>query len=77
MVHPEYRQQGIAFQLLCTAEAQAKSLGLKLLVLDTRQGDVSEKLYLKYGFQPAGTIPQFALSHTGKLAATALFYKLI
>ena len=77
MVHPDARQQGIAYKLLELAEQQAKALGLKLLILDTRSGDVSEKLYLKYGFQHVGVVPQFALSHTGERNATSIFYKLV
>ena len=77
MVDPEFRQRGIAYQLLELAEQQAKHLGLRLLILDTRTGDVSEKLYLKFGFEKVGCIPQFALSHNGNLDATTLFYKLL
>ena len=77
MVHPDARQQGTAYKLLELAEQQAKTLGLKLLVLDTRSGDVSEQLYIKFGFKPAGQIPKFAMSATGQLDATSLFYKLL
>ncbi|UIJ76785.1 hypothetical protein [Acinetobacter sp. SH20PTE14] len=48
-------------------------MNLKLLVLDTRTGDVSEKLYEKFNFIKAGIIPQFALSHTGTIDSTTLF----
>ena len=77
MVHPDFRQQGIAMQLLILAEQKARELNLKLLLLDTRTGDVSEQLYIKSGFERAGHIPQFALSHNGVLNATTLFYKLL
>ena len=77
MVHPDFRQQGIAMKLLTLAEQKAQQLNLKLLVLDTRTGDVSEQLYLKFGFQSAGKIPLFALSHNGVLNATTLFYKMM
>jgi acetyltransferase len=77
MVHPKARQQGIAFTLLELVEQYAKQIGLSLLVLDTRTGDVSEQLYRKFGFEYAGLIPKFALSHTGSLEATTLFYKIL
>ncbi|PWF33327.1 GNAT family N-acetyltransferase, partial [Yersinia pestis] len=56
MVHPKARQQGIAFTLLELVEQYAKQIGLSLLVLDTRTGDVSEQLYRKFGFEYAGLI---------------------
>jgi acetyltransferase len=77
MVHPDFRQKGIAMQLLILAEQKARELNLQLLVLDTRTGDVSEQLYIKSGFERVGHIPQFALSHNGVLNATTLFYKLL
>lgn len=77
MVHPDFRQQGIAMQLLILAEQKARALNLKLLLLNTRTGDVSEQLYIKSGFERVGHIPQFALSHNGVLNATTLFYKLL
>ena len=77
MVHPKVRQRVIAHQLLTLAEDKTKHLNLKLLVLDTRTGDVSEKLYEKFNFIKAGIIPQFALSHTGTIDSTTLFYKLL
>ena len=77
MLHQKVRQQGIAHQLLTLAEDKAKHLNLKLLVLDTRTGDASEKLYEKFNFIKAGIIPQFALSNTGTIDSTTLFYKLL
>lgn len=75
MVHPEFRQKGIALALLEQAEQHAKQLNLKLIVLDTRTVDVSEQLYLKCGFQQAGHIPDFAMNNDGSLDSTTLFYK--
>ncbi|MBV7434428.1 GNAT family N-acetyltransferase [Cardiobacteriaceae bacterium TAE3-ERU3] len=77
MVSPAARRCGIALNLLETVESFALTLNLKLLVLDTREGDVSEQLYQKHGFIKAGVIPKFALSASGDLAGTSIYYKLI
>ncbi|BEV72913.1 GNAT family N-acetyltransferase [Paludibacterium sp. THUN1379] len=75
MVKTDCRSTGIGTQLMAAAEAQARALGLRLLVLDTRQGDVSEALYAKCGFTRAGVIPGFALSSNGQYNGTAIYYK--
>lgn len=77
MVHREARQQGLGRALMEAAEAEARRLGRTTLVLDTRQGDPSERLYRKMGWQPAGTIPRYARSADGTLHATAFYYKLL
>ncbi|WP_068716458.1 GNAT family N-acetyltransferase [Vibrio tritonius] len=77
MVSPTARRRGIASSLLDQAESLALNLGLKLLVLDTRENDVSEALYQKHAFVKVGVIPQFALSSQGDLAGTSIYYKLI
>lgn len=77
MVMSSYRKQGIATLLLKTLETCAIDLNVQLLILDTRLGDVSEQLYLKQGFTPAGVIPHFALSSDGQYSATAIYYKII
>src|ERR671922_279987 len=47
------------------------------LVLDTREGDPSEALYVSAGWVKAGVIPRFAESAGGRLDETALYYKLL
>ena len=56
-------------------EGEARSLGLQLLVLDTRQGDTAESLYRKLGWREAGVVPGYARSADGSLHATVFFYK--
>ncbi|WP_234977312.1 GNAT family N-acetyltransferase [Ferrimonas marina] len=75
MVHRDARGQGIAGRLLERLEREASTAGLSLLVLDTREGDTAQRLYLKLGYQQAGRIPAFALSAEGNLDATIYFYK--
>lgn len=76
MVHPSHRQRGIGKGLLNAAFAAARGGGKTLLTLDTRTGDVSEKLYVAVGFERAGEIPDFALDPDGRaLHATTLMYK--
>ncbi|MBF9000361.1 GNAT family N-acetyltransferase [Vibrio nitrifigilis] len=77
MVHTTMRGKGIAKQLLASLETYAKEIGLRLLVLDTRLGDVASLLYCKVGYIEAGQIPEFAKSSDGELAATVYFYKLL
>ncbi|ACS98921.1 GNAT family N-acetyltransferase [Paenibacillus sp. JDR-2] len=75
MTHPEYRRKGIARQLMLEAEAAALGKNRSLLVLDTREGDPSNLLYMSLGYQLAGRIPNFARSADGSLAATMMYYK--
>jgi acetyltransferase len=77
LVHTSARRRGIARQLLQALEAQARQLGRSTLVLDTREGDVSEQLYQSMDYQRAGRIPEYAYSADGSLHATVLYYKLL
>lgn len=77
MVHSSWRNQGIGKALLSAIEQEARQAGRSTLVLDTREGDPSERLYLKAGYIRAGTIPEYARSTDGKLHATTLMYKLL
>src|SRR5690242_19525443 len=53
MVHTSFRQQGVAQALMKAIEQEATAAKRSTLVLDTREGDVSEKLYTKLGYQRA------------------------
>ena len=75
MVHTEARGQGLSKLPMTHLEQQARALGLQLLVLDTRLGDIASTLYRKMGFQEAGEIPDFTQNANGDLEATVLFYK--
>lgn len=75
MVLTSARKQGIATLLMNELEKFAREKDLRLLVLDTREGDVSELLYSKIGFVRVGVIPNFALSSNGSYDDTAIYYK--
>jgi ribosomal protein S18 acetylase RimI-like enzyme len=75
MVLISARKQGIATFLMNELEIFSREKGLRLLVLDTRESDVSELLYSKIGFVRVGVIPNFALSSTGNYDGTAIYYK--
>lgn len=75
LVHPTARRQGVAAALLRRAEALARDLGRRLLVLDTSQGDTAERLYAKLGWQSCGIIPDYALNGDGSSHATHVMYR--
>ena len=60
---------------MAAVEEEALRQGLSLLVLDTRQGDVAERLYRRLGWQEAGVVPRYARGADGDLHATVFFYK--
>lgn len=71
------QQQGLGRALMLAIEAAARESERSLLVLDTRQGDVSERLYRSLNYSVAGVVPQYARSADGKLDACVFFYKLL
>ncbi|UXH46120.1 GNAT family N-acetyltransferase [Rossellomorea vietnamensis] len=75
MVHPQFRQKGIAKKLMQTAEKRAKEEGRTLLILDTVEGAPSNHLYTSLGFVKGGRIPDYATSPYGELEATIIYYK--
>lgn len=77
LVHTASRRRGIGRSLMQELETAARALGRTTLVLDTRAGDPSERLYLSMGYTRAGVIPEYARSTDGQLHTTAFFYKLL
>ncbi|MGG3507557.1 GNAT family N-acetyltransferase [Paenibacillus lautus] len=77
MVDPASRRGGIGRALMQHLEPKAKQEGRTLLVLDTREGDPSNKLYQSLGYIQAGVIPDYAISSNGQLDGTVLYYKRI
>jgi acetyltransferase len=75
MVHPRSRGRGLARQLMAVAEQTARDLGRRLLVLDTVEGGVADRLYRRLGWTEAGRIPDFALKSGGGSEATVVFWK--
>jgi len=69
------RGQGIGTALMQTAEAQAVAHGRTLLVLDTAEDGGAAPFYEARGYTCAGAIPDYALTPSGKLTATLLYWK--
>jgi ribosomal protein S18 acetylase RimI-like enzyme len=76
MTDPDYRRKGIGRKLMQTAEQRAIQEERSLLVLDTREGDLSNLLYRSLHYVQAGIIPHYARSASGELDATVMYYKL-
>jgi ribosomal protein S18 acetylase RimI-like enzyme len=77
LVHTGFRQRGIARALMNAVEESARAVERTLLVLDTEQGSIAEKLYERCGYTRAGVIPVYARSADGSLISTVVFYKLL
>lgn len=77
IVHTGFRNRGIARALMGAVEESAREEGRTLLVLDTEQGSIAERLYERCGYTRAGVIPQYALSADYSLISTVVFYKLL
>ena len=74
LVHRRSRRQGAGAALMRAAEAAARDAGKTLLVLDTGD-DTAARLYARLGWQPAGTIPRYALLPGGGECATTFYYR--
>ncbi len=77
LVHTSARRQGIGEMLMRAIEVESRNAHRTTLVLDTRAGDPSEKLYAKLGYVKAGEIPQYAQSADGALDPSAFYFKLL
>ncbi|MEM1506106.1 GNAT family N-acetyltransferase [Domibacillus sp. 8LH] len=77
MVHPDFRQNGIGRLLMQKAEERASQENRSLLVLDTREGDPSNKLYQSLGYAEAGKIPRYVKSAGGSFDTTVIYFKFI
>lgn len=75
IVHRDYRRQGIGTLLIRAAEAKAREMGLTLITFDAVAHGAVEGFYRKLGYACAGHIPGYALSPSGFLDDTAIFYK--
>jgi len=75
MVHTSARGRGLGTAILMAVEDEAISRGRHLLILDSRAGDPAGKLYDKLGYIRAGVIPGYAQSSSGRLHATAIYYR--
>jgi len=77
MVLTAARQRGIGRALMLALEDTARRQGRTTLVLDTREGDPSERLYQSAGWQLVGVVPRYARSAGGRLDGSAFYWKLL
>jgi GNAT superfamily N-acetyltransferase len=76
LVHPDRQGAGIGRHLMDAIEASARVRGRTLLHLDTDQFDGSNAFYMRCGWTPVGTIPNWARSSKdGTLHGTTFYYK--
>jgi ribosomal protein S18 acetylase RimI-like enzyme len=76
LVHPDFRNRGVARALMTELESVARSEGRTLLTLDTRTGDKAEPLYRSLGYVLAGVIPDYARDPSSPvLEPTSFMYK--
>ncbi|HEX8024984.1 MAG TPA: GNAT family N-acetyltransferase [Candidatus Limnocylindrales bacterium] len=75
LVHSGARRRGIARALMAELERVAREDGRWLVVLDTETGTGADATYRALGWQPVGTIPDYALRTDGVPGAATFFYK--
>jgi GNAT superfamily N-acetyltransferase len=75
LVHRRGRRQGIAEKLLAVLDEEATKEGRNVLVLDAVTGGDAERLYMRTGWQVAGSVPKYALMPNGGYCATTFMYK--
>ncbi|MDB4886664.1 MAG: hypothetical protein JWN79_2102 [Gemmatimonadetes bacterium] len=74
MVLPSARRQGAGRALMLALQAAAQQAERTLLTLDTREGDVSARLYESLGWQLVGPVPEYVGEVDGTFSATLIFY---
>jgi acetyltransferase len=77
MVDTDYRRRGVGEALMRALEQHAIAVKRSLLFLDTREGDPSEQLYAKLGYQRVGAIPNYVRNPDGAFAATVIYCKIL
>ena len=71
----EMRGEGIGARLMREVEVLAAQRGHRLLLLDTRADSAAEHLYRKLGWQPFGTVLDYAVDPDGTPAGCVFFFK--
>jgi len=75
LVHSGARRRGIARALMTELERVARADGRWLLVLDTETGSDADATYRALGWNPVGTIPDYALRTDGLPGPATFFSK--
>lgn len=73
IVHSAHRGKGVGSALMDVLERRARVIGIELLVLDTRPGEVVELLYRSRGYIGTGLIPGWMKS-AGEVYRDIIFY---
>ncbi len=58
VVHPDVQRQGIARQLVEESKAYARDMGIEILEISCRGGEVAETVYRHLGFIEWGRLPR-------------------
>lgn len=74
LVHRRARRRGIGEALMRAAEAEARTAGRTLLVLDTASSE-ADRLYSRLGWELVGAVPDYALLPGGGLCDTRFYYR--
>ena len=78
LVHPDFRNRGIAKLLMVALEQKATDMDKRLLTLDTKTGDPAEQIYTAMGYETAGSIPGYCRAPEGdRDDATTYMYKVL
>lgn len=64
-VDPAHRRRGLAVNLLERLTVDSKARGAQRLLLEMRQGNPAETLYLAHGFTPIGLRPNYYRTPSG------------
>lgn len=64
-VAPAFRRRGIGERLLQRFAADARARGSTRLLLEMRRGNPAETLYMRHGFTPVGTRPNYYRTVSG------------
>ena len=75
LVHTAHRRHGLGAALMTAAEVVACELGRTLLVLDTRTGDPSCRLYERLGYAVTGVVPGYAANSAGGLDDCTFYHR--
>lgn len=76
LVHRSARRRGLGAALIQAAEAEARRIGRRLLVLDTEAGSNGDRLYQRLGWTRFGIVPAYAMTADNtRLADCAFYYK--
>ena len=72
-VDPHWRRRGLGAALLGQVIAGARARGCTRMVLEMREGNSAEHLYIAFGFIPVGRRPKYYRSSTGQLLDAVTF----